>query len=225
MSNYPPNMTLRPLVAWTQPETRYRQRSQFSAPWSATLELLDREVYHLGNGRRHPDSVLQIALREQDFRIDGMPRANSIPSHPGVILNIESSKGPLSFPCDKFDRWQDNLRAIALGLEALRKVDRYGITPGDEQYQGWRAIESKPSVDVVSAACATIARIAWPYERSENRDEWAQKIATDANIGPTTLRKARRNAHPDVNGGDQALWDEVETAAAALRAAGIGWIS
>lgn len=226
MSNYPPNMTLRPLDAWTRPETRNRQRSQFSANWSATLDLLDREILHLGSGRRHPDSVLQIALRERDFRIsDGMPRANAIPTHPGVILHIESTKGPLSFPCDKFDRWQDNLRAIALGLEALRKVDRYGITPGDEQYQGWRAIEARPAVDVTAAACSTLARIAWPNERPENREEWAPKIATDANIGRNTYRKARRNAHPDVNNGDQSLWDELRTAAEALRAAGIGWIS
>lgn len=214
MSNYPPRMTLRPIGAWPRPATRNRQRSQFSANWSATLDLLDRETFHLGNGRRHPDTVLQIALRERDFRIsDGMPRANAVPSHPGVILSIESAKGPLSFPCDKFDRWQDNLRAIALGLEALRKVDRYGITPGDEQYQGWRAIEAKPS-----AAFAT-AQAALDYlgaMADVDRGGWVQAHAAGI------YRAARARSHPD-RGGDRATWDRVEAAGDVLRAA--GWIS
>lgn len=214
MSNYPPNMTLRPIEAWARPETRIRQRSQFSAPWSATLDLLDREIFHLGSGRRHPDSVLQIALRERDFRItDGMPRANSVPSHPGVILNIESTKGPLSFPCDKFDRWQDNLRAIALGVEALRKVDRYGITPGDEQYQGWRAIESKPANGFPNAAEA-LAFLA-------NTAAWGRP--PDPAEAAAIYRHARREAHPDRNNGARQLWDRVEAAADQLRAA--GWLS
>jgi hypothetical protein len=41
------------------------------------------------------------------------------------------------FAVDMFPSWQDNLRAIALGLEALRKVERYGIANRGEQYAGW----------------------------------------------------------------------------------------
>ena len=214
MINYPPRMTLRPIDVWPRHETRTRQRSQFSANWSATLDLLDRETFHLGDGRRHPDSVLQIALRERDFRItDGMPRANSVPSHPGVILSIESAKGPLSFPCDKFDRWQDNLRAIALGLEALRKVDRYGITPGDEQYQGWRAIEAKPANGFPNAAEA-LAFLA-------NSAAWDRP--PDPAESAAIYRRARAEAHPDRNSGARELWDRVESAADQLRAA--GWLA
>ena len=35
--------------------------------------------------------------------------------------------------------WQHNLRSIALGLEALRAVDRYGISRRGQQYAGFRA--------------------------------------------------------------------------------------
>lgn len=48
--------------------------------------------------------------------------------------------------------WQINLRAIALGLEALRKLDRYGITSRGEQYTGWRAIEATPSSEFATWA-------------------------------------------------------------------------
>lgn len=227
MTAYPPAMTLRPLTGWPTEFTRSRKTSPFKASFSDTLELLDRELRRLDPDDRHyPPSVLQIALREQDFRLDGMPRANSCTQHPGVILSIEPrDKPPLSFPCDTFTHWHDNLRAVALTLEALRKIDRYGVTQTGQQYRGWQAIEARPSVDVTGAACALIARVAWPNERPENRDEWAPRIASDPDIGAKTLRKARGNAHPDRNAGSQALWDEVERSAAALRAAGAEWLT
>ncbi|MCX8559807.1 molecular chaperone DnaJ [Mycolicibacterium mucogenicum] len=205
-------MTLRPLVGWPHPETRDRGRSPFSATWTATLELLDRELWHLKNGHGNAPSVLQIALREQDFRIDGMPRANAIPSHPGVILNIESSKGPLSYPCDKFNRWQDNLRAIALGLEALRKISRYGITPGDEQYAGWRALPQQASGLSFTAASA----LEFLRSAAGSDDDPTLRIGSAVQL----YRRARAAAHPDRNGGDRSKWDQVEAAAAVLRTSG-----
>lgn len=209
--NYPDGMTLRPITAWPRAHTVERRRAQFSAPWAATLDLLDRELYYLGKGNRRADSVLQIAMREQDFRLDGMPRANAVPAHPGVILSIESVKGPLSFPCDTFDRWQDNLRAIALSLEALRKIDRYGTTPSDEQYVGWKALPQQ-----VSAAAFTV----------EAAEDFLRDLATvdggglDLGTLQQVYRRARAAAHPDRRAGSRTQWDLVEDAAAVLRNSG-----
>jgi hypothetical protein len=209
-ADYPPNMTLRPLQRWPREETRNRTRSPFRSTWSATIKLLDRELYYLWGGRYYPASVVQIALREQDFRQDGLPRASAIPSMPGVILHIESDKGPLSFPCDKFDRWQDNLRAIALGLEALRKVDRYGITPGNEQYTGWKALPASPSHFVSAEEAAE-------YLRAQSGP--MRNNGTDLQTIQQAYRLARARTHPD-RSGDRSLWDRVEAAADVLRAAG-----
>lgn len=212
MSDYPPNMTLRPLQRWPREETRNRARSTFRSTWSATIKLVDRELYYLWPGRYYPSSILQIALREQDFRLDGLPRAGAIPTMPGVILNIESDKGPLSFPCDKFDRWTDNLRAIALGLEALRKIDRYGITPGNEQYTGWKALPQAGDMPAWSAeeAAAFLRAQAGPMRGD----------GTDLNSIRQVYRVARARVHPDRNDGERALWDKVEHAAEILTAAG-----
>ena len=46
----------------------------------------------------------------------------------------------MRFPCDTFTDWQANVRGIALALEALRAVDRYGVTQQAEQYRGWTAL-------------------------------------------------------------------------------------
>lgn len=119
------NLAFRPIQSWPGALTKIRRRAQFKAGYTATLGLLDRELQYLAA----KDVVLQVALRDEDIRLDGAPRANAKPaSHPGVILSFDSKHGPLSYPCDTFADWEDNLRAIALSLEHLRAVDRYGVT-------------------------------------------------------------------------------------------------
>ncbi|OHU55951.1 molecular chaperone DnaJ [Mycobacteroides chelonae] len=215
MTSYPTNMTLRPITAWPHQLTQERRRSNFSALWSDTLNLLDRELWYLGNGHRNAPAVLQIAMREQDFRIDGMPRATVKPEHPGVILNVESRTGPLSFPCDTFTNWQDNLRAIALALEALRKVDRYGVTQTGQQYRGWQAIETKAQTTPERAAVLLIGA-AWPGCDIEERAK-AIILGEDRDMARNAYRAARRNTHPDRNDGARAMWNRVEEAADVLR--------
>lgn len=207
MSDYPDRLTLRPIEHWPGKLTANRVASQFSAPWRSTLDLLDRELWHLGPGVRNAPAVLQIAMREQDFRRDGLPRANSRPEHPGVILAVESTKGPLSFPCDRFLTWQDNLRAIALALEALRRVDRYGITPNDEQYTGWQQLPAAAAPHDTSAAELTILSYA-DFPVGEHRSLQA------------AYREAKRKVHPDRHCGDHTHSDQLEAAADVLRAAG-----
>ena len=83
-------------------------------------------------------------MREADLRLDGLPRADRRARTPGVVLSFEATAVPgrpkLRYEVGTFTDWQDNLRAIALGLQALRAVDRYGVTKRGEQYAGWRAL-------------------------------------------------------------------------------------
>lgn len=132
------NVTFRPLPVWPYPATRDRRsRWTFKAPWSSTLDLLYREVEKLG-GR---NVVLGAGFRERDLRLDGMPRAGARePMHPGVEISFDSRHGRLVYATDVCVRWEHNVRSIALGLEALRAVDRYGITRRGEQYAGWKQL-------------------------------------------------------------------------------------
>ncbi|UXA19507.1 molecular chaperone DnaJ [Mycobacterium sp. SMC-4] len=211
--NYPPGMTLRPLDGWPTEFTRSRRDAPFRSTFTSTIELLDRELRQLDPKDRHyPPSVLQLALRERDFRIDGMPRANSYPEHPGVILNIEPRNKPaMSFPCDTFTDWRDNLRAIALTLEALRKMDRYGTTNTGQQYRGWQALPEKSSVRAFTVDDAE------QFLRSLAGEEGA---GLDIGTVQQAYRRAARVTHPDHNGGDRTRWNLVEAAAGVLRAAG-----
>lgn len=128
-----------------KPAGASRPSSPFSATYDSTLRVLDRELGHLR--ATHP--ILQVAAQERDCRLDGQLRANARVDHPGVILSFDTRKfGTLSYPCDAFHGWsgrpgwQANLRAIALGLEALRRVERYGIAERGQQYAGYRELGS-----------------------------------------------------------------------------------
>lgn len=130
------DIIFRPIDGWPGELTRSRRRAQFSAPWGSTISLLERELTNLAARK----AVFQVALEERDFRLNGTPRARATASHPGVILAFDSKYGPLKYAVDTFTKWDDNVRAIALAMEALRAVDRYGVTKRGEQYTGWKAL-------------------------------------------------------------------------------------
>lgn len=140
MADWPDNLRLRPITTWPGERSRSRAMSPFASNLSSTLGLLDRELRAL----RATDVWLEVAMTESDFRQDGRPRAHAHASHPGVVLSFKSLTlgKELRYATDRFWKWQDNLRAIALGLEALRKVERYGIANRGEQYAGWAQLSA-----------------------------------------------------------------------------------
>lgn len=192
------------MAAYPFPETRLRLAPRFSSAWSTTQALMHRELNHL-MVPRSPVAALRLVTSSQNFRLDGGLRANARIEHPGAVLSFESKYGPLEFYCDRYSAgngipgWQQNVRAIALAMEALRRVDRYGVGGTGQQYAGWRAIEAAPTG--LAAAEARLREIA------EARPE------TPLNA---VLRLARAKAHPDRHSGHRELWDEVEKLAATL---------
>lgn len=183
---------MRPLT----PEARARLKgvtrtgSPFQSSWSTTLELLDRELRALGV---RDGFVMQIDASESDLRLDGQLRANARVASPAVAISVDRKGGALLFVCGRFPTWQDNVRAIALGLEALRKIERYGIVQSDEQYRGWQAL---PPGTPMPAPKMTV-------------DEAARFIVEHSGLPAgsvdrgTAYRAAAKRLHPDA-GGDPA---------------------
>lgn len=185
MSDWPSGLKCQPIVEWPGAHTARRQASRFDSTLGSTQKLLERELRELGA----KDVILQIAVPREKFRIDGRPYADAKPTHPGVILTMSTKHGALSYPCDNFTTWQDNLRAIALSLEALRMVDRYRVTRTGEQYRGFLAIES-------FAMPAGIR-----FESIDDAIEKLQRVAAveqaDAVVLASLLRRAKFRSHPD----------------------------
>jgi hypothetical protein len=131
-------LTVRPIEQWPGARTpeHARAHSPFKAGWQVTVRDLLRELRALDAKQ----TVLNLAVTDADLRVDGLPRANARLSDAGVVVAFDSMHGPLRYACDRFWSWQENLRAVALGLEALRKVSRYGIATDGQQYRGYRAL-------------------------------------------------------------------------------------
>ena len=199
-------LTYRPLQQpWGQPHTKNRRpRSAFKADWNDTMALLNRELGQL----KATAVVLQIDVTEDQIRLDGILRANTTPGFPGVRLIADTRLGTLSWQTDSCTFWRHNVRSIALGLEALRAVDRYGITSTGEQYKGWLQLDAGPTAPMTAdRACAILTRYSG---LTVTPGESKQSLTA-------RWREARAATHPDRAGGSRAAWDEVEAAAAHLR--------
>jgi hypothetical protein len=198
MSYWPAGMTTDPINEWPGALTTHRRTAPFSATLAATMELLNRETRALAAA----DVRIQIAVPASKFRLDGMPYADAKATHPGIILTMRSKHGPLSYPCDTFTTWQDNLRAIALALEALRKVDRYGVTKGGEQYRGFLAIEGPTAMPA-------------GFTSVSDAELFIMNLLGDADLDGmaprAVMRAAKRAAHPDT-GGTAELFQRVTLA-------------
>ena len=123
------------------------ERSPFRAPWSTTLEELARELRLLE--ARHVR--IELALGAGQFRRDGMPRADARAAAPVVVLEAaQTLLGAMRLEAVRFDDWQDNLRAIALGLHDARRMERYGVAPKGAIYAGFRQLamgSDQPTVE------------------------------------------------------------------------------
>lgn len=208
----------RPIESWPGELTRDRKPSQFSAEFRHTLRLLSDEVDHLTDPRFDTLIVIQLAVDERDLRKDesGL-KAHVRTQHPGVIVSFESDvAGPLRFSCDRFDDgwrgkagWRDNVRAIALGLEALRKVDRYGIGTGREQYTGFGALP--PGQPIAMGAAMTVDEAAlFLAEQAGQGAGRAHRMTEGASI-TLTYREAVKRHHPDA-GGDPEIFRRLTVA-------------
>jgi len=188
---------IRPLGPWIGPVTTTRQSgSAFRAPWSSTLDLIGKETRALGARL----VVIQVDVTEADLRRDGMLRANAKVGFPGVKVSFDSKHGPLTYATDEYAHWQANVRAVALSLQALRAVDRYGVSKSGEQYRGWTALPSGSPNGQMTADDA--ARLLAGYADS---GVTADHVLSDAEARRAAFRQASRRTHPDHGGNAEAF--------------------
>ncbi len=180
-----------------------RQGARFRSNYLSTLDLLESELAKI----RAKAILIEAYFTREQLRNDGWPRNTSIPTQPGVVISFDSPKGHLSFPCDRYTDYQDNLRAIGLALEALRAVDRYGVTRGAEQYKGWAQIEA-PS-DTPKPDFASVFM-------EQHSGFHAADIYRKPDVFRAAYREAARRLHPDGANGSNEAFIELSRAKEAL---------
>lgn len=216
-------LTFRSITLWPEGWPRPGgKESPFRAGYSDTLTLLDKELAHL-NAR---DVTLALDTSERNCRLDGQIRADAKVDYRGVILSFDTiDYGRLTYSCDAFTRpyygpgnrfqdWQHNLRAIAQGLEALRKVERYGIANRGQQYAGYAELPSGIALGrhamTRNEAAIFIAEHCGLAQMDGGDLQHDEHTADAINVG-MAFRLAAKRLHPDA-GGDANLYDRLVAA-------------
>jgi hypothetical protein len=211
------SMNIEPLSKWPEKDTEERKNAPFKATWSATLDLLRYELDKLSAR----NITLKTMHAPDDFRIDGKLRSDTrAPDHPGVVLTFEKFEGwseerqqseytEMRLPCDTFGYWKDNVRAVALALEALRKIDRYGVKSGS-QYAGFKALPAADfAVEMTPELAADfIAKAAG----MGNVPAIATSIIQNTVFGESVYKTAAKLLHPDRKGGSGEEFKKLESA-------------
>lgn len=188
--------------------------SPFDSTFQQTMRLLEDELWHLDA----ENVVIEVDVVPAQIRRDGRLNERAKPVSPAVRLVFDSRHGQLTYATDRFVRnykgpqedWKHNLRALALGLEALRKVDRYGIGQQGQQYTGYAALPAGTGGIALGGMTKDEAtEILTNHAEVEVRD--AARFTIEQ-----LYRRARARTHPDRHEGEQAMWDQVELAAKVL---------
>lgn len=186
-----------------------RPKAPFTAGWTDTIQLLESEVRAL----RGRDVTLALDVQASDLNRQGGIRADARVRNSSVVLQLTAGADRLTFPCDAFDWWQSNVRALGLALGDLRRVNRYRVHAG-RQYEGFKALPpgggATPAMTIdeagqVIAQAAGAQFSVWEITNAAARAELAVRAAAAA-------------THPDREGGNQAAFQRVQSARAVLTA-------
>jgi hypothetical protein len=104
-----------PLVwpnGWPKTEVLRRENSRFDTSLSVALTNLKKQVELLGGSKLVLSSNYTLG--------------NDNPKDCGVVAYFTMEASEIAVPCDRWRRIQDNVHAIALTIEAMRGMERWG---------------------------------------------------------------------------------------------------
>lgn len=138
-----------------------------------------------------------IISSNMQYRADGLPYARQSVSDTGVAVYFNLGNEEQCIPCDKWRMLEENLRAIAKTIEALRGLERWGAKDMvNAAFRGFKALPSS---------------IATPLPHRS----WFTVLDVNEHANAIEVKQAYRNAlkltHPDA-GGTQAELAEVQRA-------------
>jgi len=101
---------------------------------SVALERLENELDRIGAR----DVTLSTNL---ELRLDGRPRATDTRvDDPGVAVYFRFRKTPTVLACDGYTTVAGNMAAIAAHIDALRRIERYGVGTIEQALAGYKAL-------------------------------------------------------------------------------------
>lgn len=81
------------------------------------------------------------------LRLDGRPRSDDEPTDVGVAVYFRFQGRATVLACDRYTRVGDNIAALAAHIDALRRIERYGVGTIEQALAGYRALPADTAAD------------------------------------------------------------------------------
>jgi hypothetical protein len=155
--------------------TMHTQNRQLTVTIATTR--LEDELDRLG--AKSPTLSTNVSLR-----LDGRPRSDENPADPGAAVYFSFRGKATVLACDRYRAVADNIAAIAAHIDALRRIERYGVGTIEQALAGYKALPADSAAD------------------------WRTQFGFSAGSQPTlaqvedAFREAAKQRHPDAGGSD-----------------------
>lgn len=170
-----------------------RINSKFKQSMERAQQTLNLEIDRL----RASDLIISTNLRTRN---DGGYYSADLArkeEDPGVAIYFKHKGRQMSMCCDQYNRVWENIYALAMAIEALRGIDRWGVSDFLERaFTGFTAIEEKSTFNQKS-----IYEILGLESRPESVDQVHRAYRVKAKI-----------VHPDMPGGSAPAFKDLQTA-------------
>jgi len=103
-------------------------------------ERLERQVDFIGGTNPVLSTNVPINMR-------GIPRGDTNPADPGAAVYFGVKGRATVLACDSFTRVADNIAGLAAHLDALRRIDRYGVGSLEQALAGYKALPADTAAD------------------------------------------------------------------------------
>ena len=171
-----------------------RAKSRFETGFGEAVRDVVKELKRLG--ARNSVVSTNVPLRRDGLPLAMAKRVND----PGVAVYFRYKDKPMVFACDRWDKVEDNIWAIAKTITAMRGIERWGS--GDMLDTAFSGFQSLPPPGPTQAR---------PWRKVLMVDgETTRTVCEDA------YRRLARERHPDV-GGNADQMAELNAAIAAAR--------
>ncbi len=124
------------------PRASHPTRSRFDCTFAQARDGIMNEIRLMGGS----NVVLSTNI---ELRRDGLPYANqSQPDDKGVAVYFRYKDQSVVFACDRWNKIEHNLQAIRKTIEAMRGVERWGVTDMLKRaFTGFKALPETGSSD------------------------------------------------------------------------------
>lgn len=190
----------RPMLTWhgKKPE---RKPDRWDNPADHTMRSLTEELIR----NEISDALLETYHDRSDLKMNGLPKAGSTPTQPGVQIWFKINELEVCLSCNRFKDWMQNIKALQMTLRSRRLEREYGCASIKEQYAGHAQLPAGNSSLAIHGPTDLKKQAQFVVTLAKVTDYTAENIVEDKTTFEAAYRAAAKHAHPDKGGSAELL--------------------